>query len=87
MGRSSWSDIMRNSRTFTRLVWFHTPLRLTPKTDSGDSSRSAEDVHKVMKEKRKAIDLTIGWEALFVIALKHHLRGELGMYYEDLYDR
>jgi hypothetical protein len=22
----------------------------------------------------------------FVVSLKHHLRGELGIYYEDLYD-
>ncbi|KAA1476924.1 UPF0187-domain-containing protein [Dentipellis sp. KUC8613] len=86
MGRSSWSDIMRNARTFTRLVWFHVPLRLSPKTaeETLDSStRSTEEIHKVMKEKRVAIELTVG----FVVALKHHLRSELGMYYEDLYDK
>ncbi|TFY66915.1 hypothetical protein EVG20_g4168 [Dentipellis fragilis] len=86
MGRSSWSDIMRNARTFTRLVWFHVPLRLTPRTaeETLDGSvRSAEEIHKVMKEKRVAIDLTVG----FVVALKHHLRSELGMYYKDLYDK
>ncbi|KAF9052522.1 UPF0187-domain-containing protein [Hymenopellis radicata] len=33
-------------------------------------------------QKRMALDLIDG----FAVALKHHLRGEIGIYYEDLYD-
>ncbi|EIM91945.1 UPF0187-domain-containing protein [Stereum hirsutum FP-91666 SS1] len=90
-GRSAWSDIMRNARTFTRLIWFHVPLRLSPRTDAETASeargerlemRGRKEVGVVMREKRMALDLVDG----FVVALKHHLRSELGIYYEDLYD-
>lgn len=44
-----------------RLVWFHVPPRLTPKTpqetDSGRVNRSPEEMIKVMVEKRMALDL------------------------------
>ncbi|KAJ6563247.1 hypothetical protein B0H10DRAFT_2239507 [Mycena sp. CBHHK59/15] len=82
MGRSAWADVIRNARTMTRLIWYHVPPRLTPFV-AGDLSRpSVEEMSKVMAEKRMALDLT---EA-FAVALKHHLRGELGIYYEDLYN-
>ncbi|KAH6897922.1 Bestrophin, RFP-TM, chloride channel-domain-containing protein [Coprinopsis sp. MPI-PUGE-AT-0042] len=85
MGRTYWSDIIRNSRTLGRLVWFHVPARLSPKTpeetQSGRVERSPQELNKVMSEKRIALDLIHG----FSIAVKHHLRGELGIYYEDLY--
>ncbi|KAF7318124.1 hypothetical protein HMN09_00320400 [Mycena chlorophos] len=77
MGRSAWSDIIRNARTMGRLIWYHVPPKLTP----GPGERSAHEYAKVMAEKRMALDLL---EA-FAVALKHHLRGELGIYYEDLY--
>ncbi|KAF9524747.1 Bestrophin, RFP-TM, chloride channel-domain-containing protein [Crepidotus variabilis] len=84
-GRTSWSDVMKNSRTLTRLIWFHVPPRLTPKTPeettSGEVNRPVEELNKVMAEKRIALDLVEG----FAVALKHHLRGECGIYYEDLY--
>ncbi|KAI0685218.1 Bestrophin, RFP-TM, chloride channel-domain-containing protein [Cytidiella melzeri] len=97
-GRSSWSDVMRTSRTFARLVWFHVPLSLLPpgapdphSQARGDKRTEAEkareekarekEVHRLMAEKRMALDLI---EA-FCTSLKHHLRGEMGIYYEDLY--
>ena len=65
-GRTAWSDVMRTTRTLTRLIWFHVPLRLTPKTTdeigSGDmATRSTAEVRKVMKEKNMAIDLVNGY--------------------------
>ncbi|KAL0955876.1 hypothetical protein HGRIS_002075 [Hohenbuehelia grisea] len=85
MGRTCWSDVIRNARSISRLVWFHVPPRLTPKTqeetDAGKANRSAKEMNKVMAEKRMALDLVEG----FAVALKHHIRGELGIYYEDLY--
>ncbi|KAF9055709.1 Bestrophin, RFP-TM, chloride channel-domain-containing protein [Panaeolus papilionaceus] len=85
LGRGCWSDVMRNCRSLGRLVWFHVPLRTTPKTpeeiQSGESQRSVEELNKIMTEKRMALDLIEG----FAVSLKHHIRGELGIYYEDLY--
>ncbi|KAJ7590875.1 Bestrophin, RFP-TM, chloride channel-domain-containing protein [Mycena floridula] len=86
MGRTTWSDVIRNSRTLGRLIWFHTPPRLTPKTSKetelNQVIRPTQELVKVMAEKRMALDLV---EA-FAVALKHHVRGEVGIYYEDLYD-
>lgn len=85
MGRTYWSDIIKNSRTLGRLVWFHVPARLSPKTpeeiQSGRCERSPQELNKVMSEKRIALDMIHG----FSVAVKHHLRGELGIYFEDLY--
>ncbi|KAK7450605.1 hypothetical protein VKT23_012915 [Stygiomarasmius scandens] len=86
MGRTSWSDIIRNSRTIGRLIWFHVPPRLTPKTAEEAATnqvmRSTAELTKVMAEKRMALDLVEG----YAVALKHHIRGETGIYFEDLYD-
>ncbi|KAJ6549263.1 Bestrophin, RFP-TM, chloride channel-domain-containing protein [Mycena vulgaris] len=94
MGRTAWSDVIRNARTMGRLIWYHVPPRLTPgpmpqmasaSTGTGNVNANApttQELAKVMVEKRMALDLV---EA-FAVALKHHLRGELGIYYEDLYD-
>jgi len=85
MGRAAWSDIIKNARTMGRLIWIHVPPRLTPKTAeetaSGKVIRSPQELSKAMSEKRMALDLVIG----FAVALKHHIRGELGIYYDDLY--
>ena len=77
-GRSSWSDVIRSLRTLTRLVWVHVPLRLGSKSDR---EVPPEERKLCMEEKRMALDLALG----FAVALKHHLRGEMGIYYEDLY--
>ncbi|KAJ3789196.1 UPF0187-domain-containing protein [Lentinula aff. detonsa] len=81
LGRSVWGDLIRNTRTMGRLVWYHVPPRLTPKTDeeikSGQLNRRHQELMKVMAEKRMALDLI---EALYSIHA-----GELGIYFEDLY--
>ncbi|KAM6503006.1 Bestrophin, RFP-TM, chloride channel domain containing protein [Amanita muscaria] len=85
MGRTAWADVIKNSRTLGRLIWFHVPLLLSPKRPeevaTGHATRSEEELNIVMAEKNMALDLIEG----FAVALKHHLRGELGKYYEDLY--
>lgn len=47
-----------------RLVWFHVPPRLTPKTvqesEGGQVMRSTQELIKVMAEKRMALDLIQG---------------------------
>ncbi|PPQ93138.1 hypothetical protein CVT25_003519 [Psilocybe cyanescens] len=84
-GRTCWSDVIRTSRTLGRLIWFHVPPRLSPKTpqeiQSGRLERTEQELNKVMAEKRMALDLVEG----FAVSLKHHIRSELGIYYEDLY--
>ncbi|KAI0644774.1 Bestrophin, RFP-TM, chloride channel-domain-containing protein [Trametes meyenii] len=100
-GRSAWSDMARSSRTFSRLVWIHIPLKLSSTSEGSESGSVAGlDVavaRRVMAEKRTALGLIEG----FVVSVKHHLRGtfppnspqsvapmksgEMGIYYEDLY--
>ncbi|KAH7908272.1 Bestrophin, RFP-TM, chloride channel-domain-containing protein [Hygrophoropsis aurantiaca] len=79
MGRSGWCDVTRTARTIGRLIWFHVPPRFGPKIAGTETSE--DEIVAVMTEKKLALDLI---EA-FVVALKHHLRGEMGIYYEDLY--
>jgi putative membrane protein len=62
MGRQGWSDLMRNSRTLSRLIWFHVPLRLVPvgtTPKEGDPPALDPDAasKQVMAEKRMALDL------------------------------
>ncbi|KAI0364984.1 hypothetical protein BV20DRAFT_789411 [Pilatotrama ljubarskyi] len=79
-GRSTWSDLARTARTFGRLVWIHVPLKLA--NDPGTAAElDASVARRVMAEKRTALGMIEG----FVVAVKHHLRGEMGIYYEDLY--
>ncbi|KAL7277455.1 hypothetical protein ACG7TL_008376 [Trametes sanguinea] len=83
-GRSAWSDLARTSRTFSRLIWIHIPLKLSPATADQSQESSELDVNvarRIMAEKRAALGLIEG----FVVSVKHHLRGEVGIYYEDLY--
>ncbi|RPD58022.1 UPF0187-domain-containing protein [Lentinus tigrinus ALCF2SS1-6] len=83
-GRSAWSDLARSARTFTRLAWIHVPLKMSPTQLNADGTSPNVDVHvarRIMAEKRIALDLVEG----FIVAIKHHLRGEMGIYYEDLY--
>ncbi|KAJ3825988.1 Bestrophin, RFP-TM, chloride channel-domain-containing protein [Lentinula raphanica] len=84
-GRTAWSDVIQHSRSLGRLVWYHVPPRLTPRTaeeiSTGLMNRTSSELTRVMAEKRMALDLILG----FAVALKHHLRGEVGIYYEDLY--
>ncbi|KAE9404912.1 UPF0187-domain-containing protein [Gymnopus androsaceus JB14] len=84
-GRSAWTSVIQDSRALGRLIWYHVPARLTPRTaeeiSTGIMNRTSSELLKVMAEKRMALDLILG----FAVAMKHHLRGELGIYYEDLY--
>ncbi|KAF8754772.1 Bestrophin, RFP-TM, chloride channel [Rhizoctonia solani] len=80
-GRRLWSTIVLASRTFSvpcgGAVWFHVPD--TPSTATPETAVEARARNII--EKRTAINLI---EA-FSVAVKHYLRGEEGIYYEDLY--
>jgi putative membrane protein len=55
MGRSCWSDVIRDSRALGRVIWFHVPPYM-----EADRSGSKEEMAKMMKEKRMALDLVEG---------------------------
>ncbi|KAL5493057.1 hypothetical protein ACEPAI_4505 [Sanghuangporus weigelae] len=76
-GRCCWGDIIRTSRTMSRLIWIHVPLCIDKESPSHDLGLA----ERCMSEKRLALDMIEG----FAVAVKHHLRGEVGIYYEDLY--
>ncbi|KAF8488259.1 Bestrophin, RFP-TM, chloride channel-domain-containing protein [Gautieria morchelliformis] len=78
-GRCAWSDIIKTSRTMSRLAWIHVPPRITK--PNGNAPIPREEIGQSMREKRIALELI---EA-FAVAVKHYVRGELGIYYEDLY--
>ncbi|KAK7462804.1 hypothetical protein VKT23_007385 [Stygiomarasmius scandens] len=86
MGRTSWGDIIKNARILGTLIWFHVPPCLTPRTpeekEHGTWKRPKDELRKVMREKKVALKLIEG----FAVAVKHHIRGEPGIYYSDLYD-
>ncbi|KAF8218041.1 Bestrophin, RFP-TM, chloride channel-domain-containing protein [Mycena galopus ATCC 62051] len=75
-GRRLWSQIILASRTFARTVWFHVP-DLPPTKDMDAETIMARG----MVEKKTVINLL---EA-FGVSVKHYLRGEDGIYYQDLY--
>lgn len=78
-GRKQWSTIVHVSRTLASLIWSHCPYVLRIPTPS----QPATDVEKLkgIIEKKTFINLVEG----FAVSLKHYLRGEHGIYYEDLY--
>ncbi|KAJ7769189.1 UPF0187-domain-containing protein [Mycena maculata] len=77
-GRRLWSQIILASRTFARTVWFHVPAQDRPPTEKWDLETMRA---RSVVEKKTMINLL---EA-FGVAVKHYLRGEDGIYYQDLY--
>ncbi|KAI0266343.1 UPF0187-domain-containing protein [Gloeopeniophorella convolvens] len=77
-GRRYWSQIVLATRTFARLIWFHVPDSM----EMGSPNMTPEEKKaRVLVEKKTVLNLL---EA-FSVAVKHYLRGEEGIYYEDLY--
>jgi putative membrane protein len=65
MGRAAWSNVAKNTLTLSRLIWFHVPLRLTPKTQQELAKpvappRGKEEVETVMGEKWVAVEMIEG---------------------------
>lgn len=75
MGRTAWGDVIRNTRTLGRLVWFHVPLCLTVKTPeearTGQLNRPVSELNKVMTEKRMAMDLIEGCVCLTMASISY----------------
>ncbi|KAF8607338.1 UPF0187-domain-containing protein [Ceratobasidium sp. AG-I] len=80
-GRTMWSDLIKNARTMGRLIWLHVPNAVSKSSAELSAKERKEEVAKVVREKGVALELIEG----YAVAVKHHLRGEPGIYYEDLY--
>ncbi|EIW72158.1 hypothetical protein TREMEDRAFT_24583 [Tremella mesenterica DSM 1558] len=80
-GRRMWSQITLASRTWARIVWIHCPDTSTP-TPSTDPDVRAKDQVRSEIEKATIVQMALA----FAVSVKHYLRGEEGIYYEDLYD-
>ncbi|KZT02826.1 UPF0187-domain-containing protein [Laetiporus sulphureus 93-53] len=80
-GRRLWSQIVLASRTFTRTVWFHVPDVMPPDATSPVPPPVDQRKLRTLIEKKTVINLVEG----FAVAVKHYLRGEEGVYYEDLF--
>ncbi|OAX42857.1 UPF0187-domain-containing protein [Rhizopogon vinicolor AM-OR11-026] len=83
-GRKLWSQIMLNCRIFARTVWFHVPGESSQAPTGGHAmsdKEKEEDQAKTLIEKKTVVNLL---EA-YAVAVKHYLRGEDGINYEDLH--
>ncbi|KAH7337607.1 Bestrophin, RFP-TM, chloride channel-domain-containing protein [Rhizoctonia solani] len=80
-GRTLWSDMIKNSRTIGRLIWLHVPNSISKSSGDLSEKEREKESKQALLEKREALRLIQG----FAVAVKHHLRGETGIYYEDLY--
>ncbi|KAI0254550.1 Bestrophin, RFP-TM, chloride channel-domain-containing protein [Lactifluus subvellereus] len=76
-GRKYWSQIVFSARTMARLIWFHVPDSMDMGPDVSQEERKA----RVLVEKKTVLNLVDA----FCVAVKHYLRGEEGIFYEDLY--
>ncbi|PPQ90166.1 hypothetical protein CVT25_012477 [Psilocybe cyanescens] len=75
-GRRLWSQVILASRTMARTIWFH-----VPNAPPAEGMSEQEAAARSLIEKKSAINLL---EA-FAVAIKHYLRGEDSIYYQDLY--
>ncbi|KAG5717586.1 UPF0187 protein [Termitomyces sp. T112] len=75
-GRKLWTNIAVASRNLATFFWIHTPAkRVIPDT-------SEEEIKlRVIMEKKTMINLI----QAFSVSVKHFLRSEPGVYYQDLY--
>ncbi|EJD43252.1 UPF0187-domain-containing protein [Auricularia subglabra TFB-10046 SS5] len=79
-GRKLWTSIQLMSRNLASLIWIHVPTDRPLKVDQpADPSRNRR--LEALIEKKSMINLV----QAFSVSVKHFLRGEAGIYYEDLY--
>ncbi|OBZ78130.1 hypothetical protein A0H81_02289 [Grifola frondosa] len=75
-GRKLWTNISLTSRNLAQIIWIHVPSqRMNKQTGQQQSGLS------VVIEKKSMVNLV----QAFSVSVKHLLRGEAGVYYEDLY--
>ena len=76
-GRKLWSAIALASRNLAQIIWLHVPLERKGNADLAEGPARL----RAVIEKKSMINLVQAYS----VSLKHLLRGEGGIYYEDLY--
>lgn len=100
-GRKLWSQIILASRIFARTVWLHVPdipeqddkdkdKNKDQDQDKGqdkdkDKKMTPEEIHEAKARSTIEKVTTINLLLAFAVGVKHYLRGEDGIAYEDLY--
>ncbi|KAG9103862.1 hypothetical protein FRC07_009911, partial [Ceratobasidium sp. 392] len=77
-GRKLWSTISLSSRNLANIIWIHVP---TDRSAKAKSPLPKDATLKAIIEKKSMINLVQAYSA----SVKHYLRGESGVYYEDVY--
>ncbi|KAI0353376.1 UPF0187-domain-containing protein [Trametes cingulata] len=75
-GRKLWTNIAIASRNLAQIIWVHVPFERVDKKTGQQKS-----VLEVSIEKKSMVNLV----QAYAVAVKHLLRAEPGVYYEDLY--
>jgi predicted membrane chloride channel (bestrophin family) len=75
-GRKLWSDLTLTSRNIAMNIWVHVPHERVDKV-----TKEKVPTIKVVVEKKSMINLVQAYS----VSIKHFLRGEQGIYYEDLH--
>ncbi|CAA7268837.1 unnamed protein product [Cyclocybe aegerita] len=77
-GRKMWTNITVASKNLAQMIWIHVPVdRPVP---AGSTEKPMTPL-EVMIEKKTMVNLVQAYS----VSVKHLLRGEQGVYYEDLY--
>ncbi|CAK5270022.1 unnamed protein product [Mycena citricolor] len=74
-GRKLWTTIIISSRHIAQMIWVHVPTERTDK-----NKRKLSTLESII-EKKSMVNLV----QAFSVAVKHFLRDEAGIYFEDLY--
>ncbi|EGG03525.1 uncharacterized protein MELLADRAFT_109235 [Melampsora larici-populina 98AG31] len=77
--RRAWGSMIHHSRTLARIIWIHIPDELYPHSEKDPPSDA--EVNQAILEKKTMTNLIES----FSVSVKHYLRGERGIFYEDLY--
>lgn len=93
-GRKLWAQIVLNCRIFARTVWFHVPDNAisVPTTDrhcltAKGNSNQDQDQEKILADKAQTLvdkKMVVNLLVAYAVAVKHYLRGEEGIGYQDL---
>ncbi|KAJ7167138.1 Bestrophin, RFP-TM, chloride channel-domain-containing protein [Mycena crocata] len=74
-GRKMWTNITIASRNIAQIIWIHVPFERV------DINKNKLTTVQTVIEKKTMINMV----QAFSVAVKHFLRAEPGVYYEDLY--
>ncbi|KAG9012677.1 hypothetical protein FRB94_005287 [Tulasnella sp. JGI-2019a] len=79
-GRKLWGNIQLASRNLAMIIWIHVPLDRRASEGRPEPSRPDGRIRAII-ERETMLNLA----QAFSVSVKHYLRSEPGIYYEDLY--